>query len=460
LLDRARLLVILAGAFMVVLDFFIVIVALPSIAKDIAATPGQLQLIVAGYGIANAAGLIAGGKLGDLFGRRRLFLIGMALFGATSIACGLATTGLALVVLRFAQGASGALLHPQVLAMLGLTFPGAKRAPAFAAYAMAMGLAGVMGQLLGGALIEADLAGTGWRACFFINAPIALAACAFGARLLGRDTPPAARRQLDGWGMVLTAASLTCLIVPLTYGREALAVSTNAVLIAVAGVLALAFVVAQQRRGAAGLAVMVPPTLASMLHFRLGVATVLVFYAGIASFYFVLGMHLQTTLGASALGSGLVFAVLGAAFFVASMSGAYLGRLLKRPLVEAGALVLALGHALQVAVAVADGGVVAMLLPLVVEGVGIGLVMAPLVSLALSRVPSEHAGVAAGVLSTMQSTGNALGVAAVGLLYLAGGSIAPALGDQQRFAEALLLLIALAMTVGLLARRIRLGQSA
>ena len=187
LLDSARLLVILAGAFMVALDFFIVLVALPSIASEIAATPGQLQLIVAGYGIANAAGLIAGGKLGDLFGRRQMFLGGMALFGATSVACGLATSGLMLVLMRFAQGASGALLHPQVLALLGLNFPGAKRARAFAAYAMAMGLAGVMGQVLGGALIEMDFAGTGWRSCFFINAPIALVAIVLGTQLLERD---------------------------------------------------------------------------------------------------------------------------------------------------------------------------------------------------------------------------------------------------------------------------------
>jgi EmrB/QacA subfamily drug resistance transporter len=459
--DRLRLLVILAGAFMVVLDFFIVIVALPSIARDIAATPGQLQLVVAGYGIANAAGLIAGGKLGDLFGRRRLFLIGMALFGVTSIACGLATSGLALVVLRFAQGASGALLHPQVLALLGLNFPGARRARAFAAYAMAMGLAGVMGQLLGGALIEANLADTGWRSCFFINAPIALAACLLGAQLLERDAPAGATRQIDVWGMVLAAAALTCLIVPLTYGREALALSTNVALFAAAAVLALAFLAAQRRRAAAKLTVMIPPSLFATPQFRLGVATVLVFYGGIASFYFVLGLHLQSTLGASALGSGTVFAVLGAAFFAASMSGAQVGRLLKRPLVEFGALGLAAGHLLQLVVAANAGSIAAMLLPLAVEGVGIGLVMAPLVSLALSRVPAQHAGVAAGVLSTMQSTGNALGVAGIGLFYLAGVWISPsAHRDHWRFGEALLLLTALALIVALLAGRIRRSQAA
>lgn len=461
LLDGARLLVILAGAFMVVLDFFIVIVALPSIARDIAATPGQLQLIVAGYGIANAAGLIAGGKLGDLFGRRQMFLAGMALFGATSVACGLSTSGLMLVLMRFAQGASGALLHPQVLALLGLNFPGAKRARAFAAYAMAMGLAGVAGQLLGGALIELDFAGTGWRSCFFINAPIAIAAIVLGWHLLERDAPAKTARRVDVWGMVLTAASLSCLIVPLTYGREALPGAWNISLVLAAGVLFVAFVVSQRRRAAAKLAVMIPPEVVSAGHFRLGVITVLVFYGGIASFYFVLGLHLQSTLGATALQSGLVFALLGAAFFAASMAGTALARRLKRPLVELGALVLVLGHVLQAAVALQGIGIAAMLLPLLIEGLGIGLIMAPLVSLALSRTPPQHAGVAAGILSTMQSTGNALGVAGVGLFYIAGLWLpAGASAGHGRFAEALLALAALALAVWYLARRIRIDSQA
>lgn len=460
-LDVARLLVILVGAFMVVLDFFIVLVALPSIAKDLAASPGQLQLIVAGYGIANAAGLIAGGKLGDLFGRRRMFLGGMTLFGFTSVACGVATSGLMLVVMRFAQGGAGALLHPQVLALLGLNFPGAKRANAFAAYAMAMGLAGVAGQLLGGALIEIDFAHTGWRSCFFINAPIALIAIVAGLKLLDRETPTSDAKQVDLWGMTLTAAALTCLIVPLTYGREAFSGSVNLALLSAAAVLAIVFARTQRRRASAGLAVMVPPAVVAARHFRLGVATILVFYSGIASFYFVLGLHLQSTLTLSALQSGLVFAILGAAFFVASMSSSSLARRSKRPLVELGALVLAGGHLLQMAVAAKGGGVVAMLLPLLVEGAGIGLVMAPLVSLALSRLPPQHAGVAAGILSTMQSTGNALGVAVVGFFYIAGLWLPVGLVmGHTRFAEAMILLAVLALAVWYLAGRIRADAAA
>jgi MFS family permease len=388
-----------------------------------------------------------------------MFLVGMALFGATSVACGLSMSGLALVLMRFAQGAAGALLHPQVLALLGLNFPGQKRPRAFAAYAMAMGLAGVAGQLLGGALIEIDFAGTGWRSCFFINAPIALAAIVLGFRLLDADKPPAGAKQVDWLGMLLTAAALTCLIVPLTYGREALSVTTNAALFIAAAAFAAAFVVSQKRRAASGLAVMIPPALAAARHFRMGVGTVGVFYSGIASFYFVLGLHLQSTLGATAWRSGMVFSVLGAAFFAAAMSGSYLNRVLNRPLVELGALVLAGGHVLQWIVAAAGGGIAVMLVPLLVEGVGIGLVMAPLVSLALSRMPPEHAGVAAGVLSTMQSTGNAVGVAIVGLFYIAGPWIAPGpASGNLRFAEALVLLTMLAVVVWYLARRIRVAD--
>jgi MFS family permease len=461
LLDRGRLLVVLAGAFMVVLDFFIVIVALPAIARDIAATPGQLQLIVAGYGVANAAGLITGGKLGDLFGRRRMFLGGMTLFGVTSVACGLSASGLMLVLMRFAQGASGALLHPQVLALLGINFPGAKRARAFAAYAMAMGLAGVCGQLLGGALIEIDFVATGWRSCFFINAPIALVAILLGRRLLEHDAPSSGSTEVDVWGMALTAASLTGLILPLTYGREALPLAVNAALCVAAFVLAAGFVVLEKSRAARGLTVMFPPTLAATRHFRVGVGTVLVFYCGIASFYFVLGLHLQSTLGASPMQSGLVFSLLGGAFFAASMSSTFLARVFKRPLVELGALVLASGHLLQLITTLSGGGMPAMLAPLLVEGVGIGLVMAPLVSLALSRTPPQHAGMAAGILSTMQSTGNAIGVATVGLFYLAGLALPLGLdAGALRFSEALITLSVLALWVWHLARRIRLNTAA
>ena len=164
--DRSRwaaLPVVLAGAFMTILDFFIVNVAIPSIQSDLGATAAQIQLVVAGYGLAYAVGLITGGRLGDIAGRRRMFIIGLIAFTVTSAACGLAPSALMLVVARIAQGLSSALMFPQVLSILNVTFEGEARARAFTAFGVTLGLAAVSGQLLGGLLIAGDVFGLGWR---------------------------------------------------------------------------------------------------------------------------------------------------------------------------------------------------------------------------------------------------------------------------------------------------------
>src|SRR3954468_15442758 len=157
----APLLVVLTGTFMTFLDFFIVNVALPSIQTDLDADAAAVSLVVAGYGLSFAAGMITGGRLGDLYGRRRMFALGLVLFTLTSAACGLAPNAAELVVARILQGAVGALLTPQVLAILGTVYAGRRRATAFAAYGFAMGIAGVLGQLFGGVLIAADVFGLG-----------------------------------------------------------------------------------------------------------------------------------------------------------------------------------------------------------------------------------------------------------------------------------------------------------
>ncbi|WP_261561446.1 MFS transporter, partial [Frankia tisae] len=209
---------VLAGTFVTFLDFFIVNVALPSIETDLDAGSATLSLVVAGYGLTFAVGMITWGRLGDLYGRRRMFLAGLALFTLTSAACGLAPSAEVLVVARFLQGAAGALLTPQVLAILGTLYAGQRRGPAFAAYGFAMGIAGVLGQLIGGALIEADLAGAGWRAVFLINVPVGLLALPAARRVLPESRGPRARLDLAGAALVSAAATL--LVLPLVEGRE------------------------------------------------------------------------------------------------------------------------------------------------------------------------------------------------------------------------------------------------
>ena len=214
----AALPVVLAGTFMVVLDFFIVNVAMPTMQSDLNAGASAIQWVVAGYGLAFAAGLITGGRLGDQLGRRRMFTIGLALFVLTSAACGVAPSAGLLVAARVAQGASSALLMPQVLAILGVAYTGPDRMKALLAYTMTLGIAAVGGQLIGGILIELDPAGLDWRACFLVNVPVGLLALAF----VGRTVPEsrAGETRLDLLGTDMITVGLVAILLPLIEGRD------------------------------------------------------------------------------------------------------------------------------------------------------------------------------------------------------------------------------------------------
>src|SRR5689334_22971945 len=211
--------VLLAGAFMVVLDFFIVNVALPSIAAELHAGASSLEWIVAGYGLTFAAFLIAAGRLGDGLGRRRVYAVGLALFTLSSAACGLAPSPTTLVIARIAQGFAGGVLMPQVLAIVGVTYRGPDYVRALSIYGVVLGLAAVGGQVVGGALVETDLLGLGWRSCFLINVPIGIAALVLAPRLVPESRSEEAKR-IDLAGAALLAAGLTSVLLPLIEGRQ------------------------------------------------------------------------------------------------------------------------------------------------------------------------------------------------------------------------------------------------
>jgi EmrB/QacA subfamily drug resistance transporter len=456
------LLVMLSGTFMVVLDFFIVNVALPSIQHDLHASAGALQFVVVGYGLANAAALITGGRLGDIHGRRRLFVIGIALFTLASAACGVAPNAAALIAARIAQGVAGALLQPQVLAMLGLLYSGPERAKAFAAYGLTLGLGAASGQFIGGLLIHADLGGLGWRSCFLINVPIGVLALVSSTRVLPplRGTPAS---RLDLPGTLLVAATLTAAVFPLVLGRDRGWPLWSLVCMAASLPLLAAFWRYQCRLAARGGQPLVAPALMGQRAFVLGLLVTLMFYAGNASFYFVLALYLQQGMGLPALESGLVFTALAAGFFATSMASPWFARRFGRHAIFIGALVLAAGHAtLHAVVAGPWAASVALTLPLLLlQGAGLGMVMAPLVSTVLAGLPVEHAGVASGVLATVQQMGNALGVALIGIVfYGAAGRQGDVAAITHAFGASLLYLLVLALAVAVLYRRFsRLASS-
>lgn len=189
--DRwAALPVLLTGTFMIVLDFFIVNVALPAMQADLHASHSSTECFVAGYGLTFASGLITAGRLGDRFGRRRMFSLGVGLFTLTSLACAVAGSAVTLIVARLAQGLAAALISPQVLSIIGVQFTGADRVRALSRYGIVMGAAAIGGQLIGGLLIGANIAGLGWRTVFLINIPIGLIALTLAPRLVPESRAP------------------------------------------------------------------------------------------------------------------------------------------------------------------------------------------------------------------------------------------------------------------------------
>src|SRR5437763_2730077 len=215
----AALPVLLAGAFIVVLDFFIVNVALPSIATELGAGESSLEWVVAGYGLTFAAFLITAGRLGDELGRRRMYAVGLALFTVASLACGLAPSPSTLVLARILQGVAGAVVMPQVLSIIGVTYRDGDYVRALSYYGVALGLAAVGGQVVGGALVQTAVAGLGWRGCFLINVPIGLAALAATPRLVPESRAPR-RARIDFPGAVVLALGLTAVLLPLIEGRQ------------------------------------------------------------------------------------------------------------------------------------------------------------------------------------------------------------------------------------------------
>ncbi|MEU3687650.1 MFS transporter [Streptomyces narbonensis] len=445
---------VLLGAALPLIDFFIVNVALPSIGRDLAAGPSLLELIVAGYGLSYAVLLVLGGRLGDLFGRRRLFLAGMTAFGLTSLACGLAPEAWTLVAARVAQGAAAALMLPQVLATIHASTTGPRRAKALSLYGATAGLSMVAGQILGGVLVAADLAGSGWRSVFLVNVPVAVAGL-----LLALRTVPETRSDrpapVDVRGTLLLAVALLTLLAPLTEGRTAGWPLWTWVSLAVFPFAAAAFWRVERRAEARGDTPLVPPSLLGLVPLRRGLLLVLPLSGGFGGFMFVIAVALQQGLGLGAVASGLALVPMAVAFFGASLAGPRLVRRWGTRVVPAGALLQALGLGLLALTAWRswpDLSVGSLLPGMALAGLGQGLQLPVLFRVVLSEVPAERAGVGSGVLVTAQQTALTLGVATLGTLFLSLSAAGPDSGTA--LTVTLLLQLAMALVTAVLALRL------
>jgi EmrB/QacA subfamily drug resistance transporter len=432
--DRRRwfaLAIVMTAAFMDLVDVTIVNIAIPSIRHNAGASVSQIQWITAGYALAFAAGLITGGRLGDIHGRKRLFLIGIGGFTVASALCGFAANPEMLVASRILQGGMAALMVPQVLSIVHATFPAHERGKVFGLFGAIVGLGAVSGPLLGALLTEWNLFGLEWRPIFLINLPVGIAGLILGRRFITESKAPKALK-LDLVGVALVIVGLLMLLYPLTRGRE-----LNWPLwghISMAGALGVfgALVAYEKRKAARDGSPLIELSLFRVKSFAAGIAVQTVFGVGLGIFFLVWTLYMQTGLGWSPLKAGLT----GVPFSIAVSTAAGLSvqKLVPRfgrKVLQAGALVMGAGVLLYIWESERYGLGIAswqMALPLVVMGVGMGLIVAPLTDAVLSDVPREHSGSASGLINTVQQMGNALGLGLVSVVYFGeiGDDLLPA----------------------------------
>lgn len=413
----APLAIILVGTFVYVLDFFVVNVALPGITRSLHASPSAVEWTVAGYGLSSAVLLVLGGRLGDRFGRRRMFMTGIAVFTVASALCGLAPDSGFLIGARIVQGIGGALMSPNVLAIIGTVYTGTARVRAISAFGMVMGVAAVGGQLIGGLLIGADVGGLGWRAVFWVNVPVGAAALLLAPRFVPESRaasgPGGVRLDLAGAGL-LTAA-LTAVLLPLMDGRQDGWPAWSLLCLAAGLVLLAGFALYLRRSARRGGQPLLDPAIFAVRAFRAGLTCQVLFWCQQAAGYLLLALYLQEGRGLSPIEAGGVFSVLAAGYLATSLPAPKLTVRFGRRILATGAVLGATGDVL---LAVTADGPVWLLFPgLLVLGAGQGLCITPLTTTVLAHADARTAGSVSGALSTGQQVGNAIGVAVSGIVF-------------------------------------------
>ncbi len=440
-----------AAQFLAVVDAFIVNVAVPSIRADLHTDAAEIQGVVAVYQIAYAALVITGGRMGDIIGRKRVFLAGVIGFTVASLWCGLSGSAPMLILARAAQGGAAAMMVPQVLATIHTLFPDAGRFRAFAVFGVTIGLGAAVGFMLGGWLVTLNLAGLGWRSIFCVNVPVGLAivlAAAWLMPAMPRDT----ETRLDLAGAAVLFIGLLGLITPLMFGRE-LGWPWWVWLTMMAGVAVLAGFLRLQRavekRGGMPL---IDLGLFGDHVFITGTCATFCFFLGNLSFYFVLTLFMQNGLGFSPFDAALTVMPLAFAFVAGSRLAA--GRLQQRGVtaLAEGCIVQTVGLAGTALLvdAVTHPTMATLMLPLALFGYGQGMVLAPLFSAVLTNVRRAHAGSRSGILTTTQQIANGTGVVLAGAVYFAVQAVH---GDRWAFLATLVVLACtIAATIGFLLR--------
>lgn len=413
------LFVLLLASFMNMIDVTIVNVALPSMQQNLGANSSQIEWVVAAYVLAFALGLLPFGRLGDIIGRKRMFLTGIVGFTITSAVCGLAPSIETLIAARVLQGFAGAMMTPQVLAIVQVIFPPRERGVAFSFFGLTAGLASVAGPIAGGLLISANFAGLDWRPIFLVNIPLGIIATTAAAMMIKPILPHPGMTN-DYVGIGIFGVLILLLIFPLVEGRAYGWPAWAFVMIGLSFVGVAAFYAWQKYRDRQGLTQLLPVALLENRNFLLGAFMTLIFFSGVPGLFMILAIFFQSGFGLTPLESGFTTLPFPAGVLIASLIGGRLGSRYLSWRVAIGSLLLALGmtylrFTLGAVTTAVDHW--AFVPPLLISGIGLGIGISGLFQTILSGVPGRDAGSASGALQAFQQVGGALGVALVGEIF-------------------------------------------
>ena len=424
-LQAAVLLTVLGADVMDLLDSTIVNVGAPSIARDLHATTTQLQWIIAGYTLAMAVALITGGRLGDLYGRRRMFLSGIGAFAVFSALSSAAVDPGMLIGARTLQGLAAALMLPQGLSIIRSVFPADRAGAAMSVFGPVMGMAATVGPIVGGALVQADLFGSEWRSIFWVNVPLGLIAFGLAWRVVPKDTPHGPDAPtLDVAGMLMSGLGMLLLVYPLIQGREAGWPLYMFVLMAASVPVFVLFGLQQQRRARRNQTPLVTLSLFRKPAFVGGQILGVFFFSAVGGLFLVLILHLQLALGYTALHAGLTSLPFSVTVAIgAGLGGALLAPKYGRRVLHVGVVLMGLGMG-AMALSVSHWGTRLTTWELAPSnglcGLGFGLLVATYFGIMVSGIEDHETGSAGGVMNALQQFANTLGAALFGTLYFDG----------------------------------------
>jgi EmrB/QacA subfamily drug resistance transporter len=412
-----KLLVILLGQLLTIMDIFIINVSIPSIQRDLHASNGEMQFMIAAYLIGFASLLITGGRLGDLYGRKKIYMIGLIAFMISSIACGFSVGAGQLVISRFVQGISAAMMAPQVLSMIQILFSDhQERTKAMGWYGITIGIGTVLGQFLGGYFSSLTMMNEPWRLIFLMNIPICLPAVFLTLKLLD-ESKISVKQSFDAVGVLILSAGLFCATYALTMSDHDGLHFKNVSLMIISGGILFTFIKNQKKRIQNKRVYLIDFDLFRYKNFNLGIIAVSFFFIMLDSYFYILSLFFQNGLKMSPLEAGEIIVFQGLGFILASfISVKFILRYGKKALI-AGLSFIILVLIFQLFLFRMQMEFPVFCLLLFLHGLGIGSIIPSLANIALSGMPEKLIGNASGVYTTLQQIAAIIGIVAVGSVF-------------------------------------------